>query len=91
MIYSAKKSGQAEENLLLLRRFFSQIETLPFDEVAQMEYGSLLFELEKKKRKYPHPHDLIHCAIARVHQMTIATLTPSRYEGIPGIQVEIFP
>jgi tRNA(fMet)-specific endonuclease VapC len=68
LLYGARHSQKVEENLKLLRLFFSPLNSLPFDDRCAEEYGQIRADLRRQgqpngiQRLYPR---LIHCPATR--------------------------
>lgn len=87
LYYGAYKSQRVETNLDLLAHFFAQIHSLPFDERAAQQYGSLRVLLERQGRLIG-PYDLQIAAIALVHGARLVTHNTDEFSRVPGLTLE---
>ncbi len=87
LYYGAYKSARRDANLALLARFFSQFESLPFNDAAAEAYGRLRAELDRRGMPIG-PNDLMIAAIALAHDLTLVTHNTSEFGRVPGLRLE---
>ncbi len=87
LYYGAYKSARRDANLALLARFFSQFESLPFNDAAAEAYGRLRAELDRRGTPIG-PNDLMIAAIALAHDLTLVTHNTSEFGRVPGLRLE---
>ena len=87
LYYGAYKSSRRAENLALLVRFFSQFESLPFDDAAAEAYGRIRAELTRRGKPIG-PNDLMIAAIAVAHDLTLVTHNTAEFSRVPDLHVE---
>lgn len=86
--------GHAKKNSDRLRMavedVLSEIEVLPFEAPADVEYGDIRARLEAAGKTIGG-NDLLIAAHALAVGATIATRNTSEFERVPGLQVENWP
>lgn len=87
LLYGARKSARAAENLRLLERFFTPFASLPFDDACAEEYGCIREELEARGMPIG-PNDLMIAAVARCHGLTLITGNTREFSRILGLKLE---
>ncbi len=87
LLYGARKSQRVSENLALLTQFFSQFESLPFDDKSAEFYGTLRTLLEKNGTPIG-ANDLFIASLAIAHDLTVLTRNRSEFSRVPGLRVE---
>jgi tRNA(fMet)-specific endonuclease VapC len=87
LYYGAYKSARRDANLALLARFFSQFESLPFDDAAAEAYGRLRAELARRGTPIG-PNDLMIAAIALAHGLTLVTHNTAEFSRVAGLRLE---
>lgn len=85
--FGACKSQRIEENQARLRRFFSDLPSLPFDDVAAEHLGGLRATLARQGTPIG-PYDLQIAAIALANGLTVVTHNLSEFSRVPGLSVE---
>jgi tRNA(fMet)-specific endonuclease VapC len=83
----ARKSQQVARNLEGLRRFLEPLESLPFDDRAAEEYGSIRADLDRQGTPIG-PNDLLIAAIARANDCVLATRNEREFSRVVGLRVE---
>lgn len=87
MYFGSQKSQTPERSRALQDEFFLYIDSLPFDDDAAEEYGSIRAYLEKRGTPVG-PHDMLIAATARAKGLIVVTHNTSEYSRIPGLNVE---
>ena len=85
--YGARKSQRVAENLELLSRFTSELESWPFDDQAAEIYGQVRAQAEVIRQPIG-PHDLLIASIALSRDATLATRNDRELRRIAGLRVE---
>ena len=86
-MHPAYKSARRQENLALLKHFFGQFASLPFNEEAAETYGRIRAELAAQGTPIG-PNDLIIAAIALAHKVTLVTHNTREFGRVHGLQIE---
>lgn len=87
LAYGAHRSQYPEKNLQTLGLFFSQFDSIPFDDRAVDAYGRIRAELSKRGQLIG-PMDLMIAAIAFAHDLTLITRNVREFERIAGLKIE---
>ena len=87
LLYGALKSNRSADNLLKLRVFFSQFESLPFDDVVLEQYANIRVQLEEKGTPIG-PHDLMIAAIAKAWNLILVTHNTAEFDRVKGLHIE---
>jgi tRNA(fMet)-specific endonuclease VapC len=87
LLYGAYKSQKVAANLEVLRKFFAQFHSVPFDDVAAEFYGTIRALLTKAGTPIG-ANDLLIASIARVNDLTILTRNPREFVRVPGLACE---
>ncbi len=87
LLYGVEKSSDHNRNLLALTMFISNIEILPYDENASIEYGLIRGGLEKKGKTIG-PLDMLIAAHAKSLNITLVTNNMKEFERVDGLKVE---
>jgi tRNA(fMet)-specific endonuclease VapC len=87
LIYGARKSSRASENLELLARFFEPFGSLPFDDTSAEHYGPIRAELERAGTPIG-PNDLLIAATARAHVLILVSHNLKEFLRVDGLKVE---
>jgi tRNA(fMet)-specific endonuclease VapC len=74
-------------NAQLLRQFFAQFPSLPFDDNAADEYGRIRAELEARGLPIG-PHDTEIAAIALANGLTLVSHNLGEFSRVPGLRIE---
>lgn len=83
----AEKSNRPQENRLLLERFLSPYETIPFDSRCAIAYGAIRTRLERRGLTIG-PNDLLIAATALANGAILATNNAREFERVEGLMVE---
>jgi tRNA(fMet)-specific endonuclease VapC len=87
LFYGAHRSAQREANLVLLQRFFTLLESLPFDDESADHYGRIRGELERAGTTIG-PNDLMIASIARAHELVLVTHNTNEFSRVSNLQIE---
>lgn len=87
LYHGAYKSARRETNLTLLKRFFSEFESFPFDDRAAETYGTLRAQLEDNGTLIG-PNDLLIAAIALVNEATLVTRNAREFSRVENLKIE---
>jgi tRNA(fMet)-specific endonuclease VapC len=87
LFHGAQRSTQKEANLLLLQRFFTAFESVPFDDESADHYGVIRFELERAGLIIG-PNDLMIASIARAHGLVLVTHNIDEFSRVAGLRIE---
>ena len=87
MYYGSQKSQRPARSRAEQDDFFQNIDSLPFDDAAAEEYGSIRAYLERRGTPIG-PHDMLIAAIARAHGLVVVTHNVREFMRIPGLNVE---
>lgn len=89
LLYGVKKSQQRAKNEHRLGVFFSQVQSLPFDDDSADQYGSLRALLEQAGITVG-ANDLMIAAIAQQHRLAVVTRNEREFGMIPTLKIEIW-
>jgi len=89
LLYGARKSQAVENNLLLLSKFFDQLESLPFDDKATDFYGTQRAILEKAGTPIGQA-DLLIASIALANNLTVITRNQKEFIRVQGLKVDVW-
>ena len=87
LLYGAGKSTNIAKNLIALTMFLSNIEVLPYDENASVDYGLLRAKLEKEGTPIG-PLDMLIAAHAKSLNMTLVTNNLKEFKRVKGLKLE---
>lgn len=87
LAYGARKSSRVNDNLSVLQVFFTQFESLAFDDKAADFYGLNRASLEKAGTPIGH-NDLLIAGIAQTHDLTVLTRNRNEFLRIPALKTE---
>lgn len=87
LVYGIEKSQAKEKNRIALMLLLSEIEILPYDDLAAQTYGAIRADLERKGTPIG-PMDLLIAAHAKVKGFTIVTNNVREFERVEGLAVE---
>jgi tRNA(fMet)-specific endonuclease VapC len=87
LFYGAQRNTQKESNLLLLQRFFTTFESVPFDDESADHYGLIRVELERAGLMIG-PNDLMIASIARAHGLVLVTHNTDEFSRVSGLRIE---
>ena len=87
LMYGVEKSAAVEKNRLALTMLLSNIEILPFDTTAAMQYGRVRAELEKRGTPIG-PLDTMIAGHAEAVGYTLVTNNAGEFARVTGLSVE---
>jgi len=87
LLYGARKSRRVAENIAHLDRFFAPLSSLPFDDTCAAEYGILRADLASRGTPIGS-NDLMIAAVARVHDLIVATNNTDEFARVVGLRVQ---
>lgn len=87
LYYGAYKSARQSENLALLRQFFNEFVSLPFDGQAAAIGGSIRALLAASGTPIG-PYDLQIAAIALANDLTLVTHNIREFSRVPQLKLE---
>ena len=85
--YGVFKSSKPSQNQIALTTFLSQIEVIPFDTEAAIEYGAIRTYLEQKGQPIG-ANDLLIAAHAKALNLTLITNNTREVSRIPSLKIE---
>lgn len=89
LLYGAHKSQKVTENLSVLQKFFSQFDSLPFDDASAEFYGTTRALLTKAGTPIG-ANDLLLASIAQTNGLTVLTRNQAEFIRIPGLRCEVW-
>lgn len=87
LLYGARYSKRVAENLALLERFFTQFQSMPFDDRAAEFYGTARAILAKAGTPIG-ANDLLIASIAQSNNLILLTKNRREFSLVPGLNVE---
>ena len=87
LLFGARNSQHVDRNLSLLNRFFSQFDSLAFDDRAADFYGLIRASLESAGTPIG-ANDLLLASIAEARDLTLITRNRSEFARVPGLRWE---
>ena len=87
LYYGAQRNTQKEANLLLLQRFFTTFECVPFDDESADHYGRIRVDLERAGLTIG-PNDLMIASIARARGFVLVTHNTDEFSRVPDLRIE---
>jgi tRNA(fMet)-specific endonuclease VapC len=87
LFFGAMKSNRFADNLVLLDNFFTNFDSLPFDDDAARKYGEVRAVLARHGTPIG-PNDLMIAAIALVHDATVITHNTREFSRVYGLMIE---
>jgi len=86
LYFGAYNSSRKNKNLNLLRRLFSNYESLPFDDNAAKFYGKIRAKLKANGTPIG-PNDLLIAATALSHKAVLVTHNTKEFERVEGLKI----
>ncbi|HIJ81607.1 MAG TPA: type II toxin-antitoxin system VapC family toxin [Desulfuromonadales bacterium] len=86
LYYGAMKSSCSTNNLVLLDEFFSNFDSLPFDDDAARKYGEIRSALARQGTPIG-PNDLMISATALVHGAVVVTHNIREFSRVDGLKI----
>lgn len=87
LLFGARKSERAADNLRLLEAFFARFASLPFDDAAAEQYGRLCHDLQRAGTLIG-PNDLMIAAIALAADFILVTNNVGEFSRALGLKVD---
>ncbi|MDR1304593.1 MAG: type II toxin-antitoxin system VapC family toxin [Verrucomicrobiales bacterium] len=87
LIYGARKSEKARQNMEKVQRFLRPLTVTPFDAQAAASYGELRTELEQKGRVIG-PNDLVIAATTLSRNGVLVTNNIREFSRVPTLKIE---
>lgn len=87
LYYGAYRSSRQEENLAVLREFFNEFVSLPFDGQAAVICGLIRAQLASAGTPIG-PYDLQIAAIALATNLTLVTHNTREFSRVEGLRIE---
>lgn len=87
LLYGVENSLNVPKNLLALTMFLSNVEILPYDENASIDYGLIRAELEKKGEPIGLL-DMLIAAHAKSLRITLVTNNEREFRRVKGLNIE---
>lgn len=87
LYFGAYNSGRVTENLEVLRKFFGDFVSLPFESQAAAICGRLRSQLKAAGTPIGS-YDLQIAAIALAHNLTLITHNAAEFSRVDGLQIE---
>ena len=85
--YGACKSERVMANQLVLKEFFAQFSSVPFDDKAVEYYGEIRAVLTKQGTPIG-ANDLMIAAIAKAHHLVLVTHNTKEFARIYGLMID---
>jgi tRNA(fMet)-specific endonuclease VapC len=86
LLYGARKSARAPDNLRSLTRFFEPFVSLSFDDVCAERYAVIREQLARAGRPIAQ-NDLLIAAIAVTHDLELVTHNVSEFSQVIGLRI----
>jgi tRNA(fMet)-specific endonuclease VapC len=86
LLFGARRSARAPENLRLLARFFEPFSSLPFDDECAERCGVIREQLSRAGRPIGQ-NDLLIAAIAVTHDLELVTHNVSEFSQVIGLRI----
>lgn len=87
LVYGVEKSQAKEKNRVALILLLSEIEILPYDDVAAQTYGVIRADLQRKGTPIG-PLDMLIASHAKSRGLTLVTNNMGEFERVEGLKVE---
>jgi tRNA(fMet)-specific endonuclease VapC len=87
LLYGARKSSRISENLQILSKFFTVIQSIPYDDLCAEHYGMIRADLERTGSPIG-PYDLMIAGVARAHDFVLITHNIKEFNRVVGLRVE---
>ena len=87
LVYGVEKSRAKEKNRVALILLLSEIEILPYDDVAAQTYGVIRADLQRKGTPIG-PLDMLIASHAKSRGLTLVTNNTGEFERVEGLKVE---
>ncbi len=87
LLFGARRSSRVNENLRLLDEFFATFRSLPFDDDAASDYGTIRHDLAARGEPIG-ANDLLIASIALAHECVLVTANVREFSRIIGLRAE---
>ncbi len=87
MFYGSMKSQNQNESLAIQQKFFSQFQSLPFDDEAALILGEIRADLASKGTPIG-AYDLQIAAIALANNLTLITHNTKEFSRVENLKIE---
>ena len=87
LAYGVEKSQAREKNRIALMVLLSEIQILPFDDLAAQIYGEVKADLQKKGTPIG-PMDTLIAAHAKALNLTLVTNNTKEFARVEGLELE---
>jgi tRNA(fMet)-specific endonuclease VapC len=87
LVFGARNSSRAAENLRLIEAFWEPFVSLPFDDLGAEQYGLIRAELKRQGRPIG-ANDLLIAATALAFDVTLVTHNTREFGRVPGLKLE---
>lgn len=87
LLFGAQRSTRVDANLQRLKRFFSPLSSLPFDDYCAEHYAMIRADLAAQGTPIG-PNDLMIAATARAHGAVLVTNNTGEFNRVAGLRVE---
>jgi tRNA(fMet)-specific endonuclease VapC len=86
LLFGARRSSRAAENLRLLAHFFQPLVSLPFDDECAERCGTIREQLARAGTPIGH-NDLLIAAIAVTHELELVTHNVTEFGQVLGLRI----
>ena len=87
LVFGARNSSRAAENLRMIAGFWEPFESLPFDDASAEQYGLVRAELKRQGRLIGS-NDMLIAATALAFDATLVTHNTREFVRVPGLKLE---
>ena len=87
LVFGARNSSRAAENLRMITSFWEPFTSLPFGDDGAEQYGLIRAELKRQGRPIG-ANDLLIAATALAHDVTLVTHNTREFSQVPGLRLE---
>lgn len=87
LVFGARNSSRAAENLRMITSFWEPFTSLPFDDLGAEQYGLIRAELKRQGRPIGS-NDLLIAATALAYDVTLVTHNTREFGRVPGLRLE---
>ena len=86
LVFGARNSSRAAENLRLIAAFWEPFESLPFDDLYAEQYGLIRAELKRQGRLIG-ASDMLIAATALTYDVTLVTHNTREFARVPRLKL----
>lgn len=87
LLFGARRNQQVEKKLLRWKRFFTRLQSLPFDDSCAETYSKVRRELGRQGNIIG-PNDLLIASIALTHHATLVTNNTREFSRVSNLRLE---